>query len=146
MKFNPNDFANIPRDSVRENSLCKKLRLLPAHEASEFILRLIELDPRLGLSIAKRVLREPASIKCVFEMGIQIADASTMKWWLDTCVPKLGLKKITRILEDHLKKHPDAVDHALYWIPRIRGLSHTEVSEMRRLKALLHSRDDNADE
>lgn len=134
MDVKPEDYANFRRDSVKENNLCKILRAENEEAVLQFVLRLTELDPRVGLAIARRVLRSPASAEAVLKLGIHLADASSMKWWLDVCIPKLGADKVIHILREHLESNLDAIDHALYWIPRTeRPLS---VEQHAKLQAL----------
>ena len=66
----PAHYVNTRRDSVRENELCKYLRSIDEGEATEFVFRLLELDPSWGLPIARRVLRRPESVESVLKLGI----------------------------------------------------------------------------
>jgi hypothetical protein len=137
MKLRPEDYANTPRDSVRENLLCNNLRILPDEQISEFVIRLLELDPYWGFPIMRRVLHRKKSAEEVFKLGIHLADASSMRFWLEACIPKLGWRKIIGILRGHLNTDDgSAVEYALYWLPRIRKpTTESEVSDLERLEA-----------
>lgn len=114
----PRDYANVPLDVARERDLLRWLREQPESSRLAFVLELLNCDVLAGLRIAHKSLEDRASFKRLLEMAIHGADASTMKYWLESILPRLGCRRTARIIRDLAKEHRDGVRKALYWLPK----------------------------
>ncbi|MCG8602026.1 MAG: hypothetical protein MI807_17925 [Verrucomicrobiales bacterium] len=46
-------------------------------------------------------------------------DASSIKFWLDFAIRKLGSRAVIRRIAYQIDTNPDVVDKALYWLPSL---------------------------
>jgi len=141
MTIEINNFIGKPRDTKREQKLIKQLRDLPEIDAQDFVNRILEHDPFLGLFFAKRVLKEKKFFVGLLGKAVKEADASEIKYWLECCVAKLGFRRVVSLLKNHFLKYPIGVDKALYWLQTLLPKSEPKsVKMLEELKILVSTR------
>lgn len=107
---------------ARARSFAEWASLMQANDEEErYGLVCVALDHNtaMGLALANRFLRRRAHFEYVLERGLRTADASQIQWWLACVLPRLGLRRVLRLLEKALSTYPREVDKAAYWIPRL---------------------------
>jgi hypothetical protein len=138
------DLVESPRNTSRENALKRDLRLLPEPERFAFIQTCFDItDYRiggLGLLLALSCLQSKIYVLPLLEKGLSAADASTIKFWLEFAVAKLGERKTIAILFDKLETEPDVVGKALYWLPSLFKTESNLLAELKRLRILAEAK------
>lgn len=114
MRLDPKDFAGRPRDSSAETALANELRALEPSQAFRFVWEYVGLDPLVGLELSKRVLRDPRAFEALLARGYREADVSSMRWWLEACVARIGARRALRLLANVLDKDPSSVHRCMY--------------------------------
>lgn len=117
MKREIAEYAAVPRDTKRERALTQRLRQLPEEERFKLIWECLQSHTSLGLRLATACLQKPDYFQQILEYGLQRADASTIRCWLECVVPKLGFRRIISVLTQTLETNPRAVEKTLYWLP-----------------------------
>ena len=112
------DIIGRPRDSTRERELARQLRELPVEQRYQFIQTLLIHHLAIGLKMARSCLRDKKHFEEILNIGLELGDASSILFWLECVVPKLGLRRVISILTAKLDDKPKAVGKALYWLPR----------------------------
>ena len=110
--------VQIPAGSPEARELAASLRQRSESERFEFIQCLLSRQPVLALQLANACLRERHYFDALLQQGFQTADASSIQFWLEAIVPRLGARRVLAALEVLVDTDPDAVDKALYWLPR----------------------------
>jgi hypothetical protein len=113
--MSPNEYATLPRDSRRENEVCKWLREQNEHDKFEFVWRVLRKNGGLGLALVKAVQLRPIYLEVILEHGFVYCDASSVRFWLDATIGGLGERRVFDLLADHLDRAPLIVDKVLYW-------------------------------
>lgn len=113
------EYARGRRDSKKESAFAQRLRKLPEDERFALIWECLQHQTVLGLSLATSCLQKPIYFQQILEHGLQRADASSIRSWLECAAPKLGFRRVIAILTRTLETDPQAVEQALYWIPRL---------------------------
>jgi len=109
------DYAGRPRDSRVENELAARLRAMTAAEAYAFICEYLDHDPIVALHLARRGLRERRHFEQILARGFETADASSIRYWLEACLDKLGPKRVVKMFEQLAATNPRAAARTLYW-------------------------------
>lgn len=108
-------------DDKELNELTRNLRKLPEEERFQFIMKLLSHKSfcahGVGQYLARACLERKEFLAAILELGLEVADASRIRWWLGAVVPKLGFPRATAILKSKLGTQPKQVDKALYWLP-----------------------------
>ncbi len=112
------DHAEISSDIRPNRDLASELRRLPEKDCLPIIQEIVRHDTLLGLRLANVCLQKKSYFEAIYRQGLEIADASGIRFWLECVVPKLGLSRIVEILREELDTNPEAVDKALYWLPQ----------------------------
>jgi len=109
------DYAEKLRDTATERELAKKLRSLPEEERFAFILEMLEVNLLVALELASACLRRQDLLTRLLEHGLaQVKDLSTIKYWLEHLIPRLGVRRVLGVLREQLDAHPFGVGSALY--------------------------------
>jgi hypothetical protein len=109
------DFAGKLRDTVTERELAKKLRALPEEDRFTFILEMLDVNLLVALELANACLRRKDLLARLLEHGLaQVRDLSTIKYWLEHLMPRLGVRRVIGLLRAQLDAHPFGVGSALY--------------------------------
>jgi hypothetical protein len=110
--------VNRPSGTRPERDLVCELRRLPEDDRFLFIQEVMRHDIVLALRLATVCLRKKSYFEAIFRQGLEIADASGIRFWLECMGSKLGLSRMIEILREELETNPEAVDKALYWLPQ----------------------------
>jgi hypothetical protein len=117
MDLSARDYAGRRRDSKWENELAKELRSCTEGERFSFLNDLLVAQPVVALDLARRCLAENASFEILLETALEGADASSMRYWLECVVPRLGFRRVVRLLDNFRGEFPESVEKAAYWLP-----------------------------
>ncbi len=140
MTLSAQDFKNRSRDPQWERELAQELRQIPEQERLKFLLELLSVNQVVALDLARKSLSERNSFETLLENGLQSADASTIRYWLESVVPGLGFPRVVRQLRRHSQSYPAGVKKARYWLTsfsRAPGYSKAKAD----LEALFHDMD-----
>src|SRR5258708_31981786 len=118
MAIRAEDYLGERRDSQREDALAKQLRQEPEAERLAFIHELLDTKPVVALKLARTCLQQPASFERILQHGLDHADVSSIKLWLEAVVSGLGFHQVLSILSTRLATDPIAVAKARYWLPK----------------------------
>lgn len=129
--MSPNEYAKLPRDSKRENEVCRWLREQSEHDKFEFVWRVLRKNGSLGLPLVKAVRLRPIYLEVILEHGFVYGDASSVKFWLEATIGGLGERKVFDLLEAHLERAPLIVDKVLYWFRPKNERIQTDVNNLR---------------
>lgn len=105
------------RDNRHQNRLAARLRSLPESSALGPIRQLIARDPKIGLALANRVLRERRFLSQLFREGLRQSNASTVKFWIDALAPRLGAAQVIDLVAEEADHEPEIARRSLYWLP-----------------------------
>jgi len=114
------EYIHCRRDSKREQDFLRRLREIPEETRYAIIQRLLEKSHWLGLIMANGSLQNPRYFEAILQMGFKVGDASSIRFWLDCTVPKLGFRKVVCMLIALMGTNPVAVAKAIYWMPRFK--------------------------
>ena len=117
MELHLEDYIGRRRDTVRERELASLLRKMPETERFEYIQQAIHKHISVGLQLANSCLQHKTYFLSLLRQGLENADASWIRWWLETVLPHLGARRVIIELTRYAKESPDAVWMALYWLP-----------------------------
>jgi hypothetical protein len=147
MKLQAKDYLSKLRDTEFEHELRILLRQQPEEDRFQFIQELLSYDLVVGLKLAKTCLQKEQFFEQILGQGLQTADASTLKFWLECVVPRLGMRRVVAILTQKLKTDTVAVKKALYWLPRLlpKGDKHGGLA-LSKLTELVESMDRKSSE
>lgn len=125
------DYADKLRDSPTERELTKQLRSLPEEERYAFIVEMLDVQLSVALELANKCLRRRDLLIRLLETGIaRVKDLSTIKYWLDELIPRLGVRRVIQILREQLDEHPFGVGSSFYFV-----LSHVNRSDQESMDA-----------
>lgn len=100
------DIITRPRDSVRERKIAQEIRKLPEEARYQLIRELVNRDDIVALIFANACLRKKDYFEELLEHAIQTVDISSMKYWLQCIVPRLGFRAVVARLMDKLESDP----------------------------------------
>jgi hypothetical protein len=76
---------------------------------------------RVGLWLAKTCLKNKQSLEAILVRGLELGDASTVKYWIEAVIHGLGFRKVLRLVSERISTDPESVIKAEYhlrkWIP-----------------------------
>jgi hypothetical protein len=129
------EFKGRPRDATWERELCEELRKQPEHERHQFLMELVKHQPIVALQLAHKTLESRTSFVALLEFAVVNCDASSIKYWLDSVVPRLGFRRTVDNLIRLAATNGDGVEKALYWLPRFvtSDAENTKLDELRGL-------------
>jgi len=115
------------RSAEREAALWRELKRLPEEDRLSELVTYLSIGENskicskaeLALKAANRSLVGRELILKLLTYGLAHADASTIQSWLKWLVPKLGLWRIIKHLNDSYMQFPEGVKNAHYWLPQI---------------------------
>jgi hypothetical protein len=98
---------------------------------------MLELDTNVALALANRRLRERHFLELLLQRGLTAANASTIRFWLESILPHLGMKAVTTLLRNAAIAQPVAVAQAVYFLPGMAKGDSTAMRFVRELQAEL---------
>jgi hypothetical protein len=106
-------------DARRQNQLAARLRAGPQSRALGVIRRLIARDPKIGLALANRVLRERQALTELLRDGLRQSNESTVRFWIDALGPRLGPTQTIDLIREEASREPAIARRSLYWLPAL---------------------------
>src|SRR5438046_1377206 len=103
MELKIEDYAGKHLSSKQERELADKLRKLPEEERYAFIQAMLPHNLLLGLYLANACLRQKSYFEVLLHQGLQTADASSIRIWLETVMSRLGTRRVVALLTDALE-------------------------------------------
>jgi hypothetical protein len=110
---------NRLRDAKHQNQLASRLRALPEDQSLRHVRRLISIDPKIGLSIANRVLHRPGDLEQLLTEGLRVSNESTSRFWIESLGPRLGAVRTVELIQKQALLEPEVAARALYWLPSL---------------------------
>ena len=117
MSFQIEDYARRLRDPKVLIEMARELRKLPQEERYFYIKQIIIRDSLIGMQLSNRCLSSKTMLTEIFRNGLQSSNASSIKFWLETALPRLGASETVAVLESYARSKPKIVQNALYWLP-----------------------------
>lgn len=114
----PSDYKGRSRNPQWERELFDWLRHQPEDARFEFLMDLINHQEIVALQLSHKLLESRESFIKMLEFAISKRDASSIKFWLETIVPRLGFSRTVDNLLRLSASKMDGVTKALYWMPR----------------------------
>ena len=130
------EYKGRQRDPAWERALCDKLRQQPEQERRGFLMELVNYQPIVALQLAHKTLESRASFIALLEFAVVNCDASSIKYWLESVVPRLGFRRTVDNLIRLAPTNNDGVEKALYWLPRF-VTSDAESAKLDHLRELV---------
>lgn len=125
------------RDPKKHTANCRALRALPERLRIKTIREVLDKNVVVGLKLASKTINDKRFFKEILDRGLETADASGILLWLECVIPRLGVRRVLRILQKRLQENPVAVAKALYWVPRF--ISEDNVQHIEMLQSLIDS-------
>lgn len=100
------DFVGPGRDDRIINAAVRELRALPAEEARAFVWQLVDHDCVMALRVARRVLRGRRPFEELLQHGFEIADVSTIRFWLDGVLGPLSAERVVELYAQLARTDP----------------------------------------
>lgn len=128
--LDPHDYVARPRDAqpladrASEVAFEATLRGMPEEERVEFLSKVLVLREKARLvnrgwfALAMRVLESHRSYERLLRDGLLVADASSIKGWIECCVQRIGMRRVVHVLREADNDIPRRVDLTVYWLPR----------------------------
>jgi len=113
------EFIGKVRSAAEFAALRKRLMSESEEERFRFIQEFLAREPSTGLSLANSVLKSHKFIKTILNDGLDKADVSSVKYWLDLGIQRLGAARVIEMLDARLATDPVSVKRALYWLARL---------------------------
>lgn len=123
--LDPQDYVGRSQDGVWDPALEATLRAEPEEVRAEFLSQVLVLQERAGkgrrywFNIAKSLLTNIASYERLLRDGLTVADASSVKDWLECSMQRIGMRRVVQILRNEDASRPEAVNLTAYWLPEL---------------------------
>ena len=142
--FQAIDFKDRKRDPKWERELLVWLRQQPESLRVEFLLDLVNYQVLVALQLANKALESRESHVELLEHAVTTSDASSIRYWLESLVPRLGFRRSSDVLLRLASSCPEGVDKAFYWMPRFAS-SEKDQEKLQELRCILESNQDDSD-
>jgi len=114
-------FAAVRKGDARSRTrFFQAIRDAPGDVAWEFIESiLVPGHPErylVALEGAKRCVKDKERFRHLLEWGLDHADASSVRWFIDLAVEQLGVRYVLRTLGARFDSDPASVENALHWL------------------------------
>lgn len=129
------DFQGKSRDPQWERELRDWLLQQPEEKRFEFLMELVDYQVTVALQLAHKSLERRESFVKLLEFAVSHCDASTVKYWLDAIVPRLGFRRTVDNLVRLSSHEVKGVSKSLYWLPRYA----TSEADQIKLTQLIHA-------
>lgn len=111
------------RDAREERDLKRWLRAVSREERLAFIHQCLEFrgyaSEKRALDYAMACIADPVDALAILQQGFINPDASSIKFWLEFGITKLGGERVVHSIAELLERAPSTVSKALYWLPRL---------------------------
>jgi hypothetical protein len=142
--FQAIDFKDRKRDPEWERELLDWLRQQPEGRRVEFLLDLVNFQVFVALQLASKILESRESLVELLEYAVRTSDASSIRYWLESLVPRLGFRRSVDVLSRLASTYPEGVRKAFYWMPRLAS-SEKDEAKLQELRSTLESTQDDLD-
>ncbi len=123
-----------------ERELFDWLRQQTEETRFAFLMDLMKHQVIVALQLAHKSLESRASFIKLLELAVENCDASSIRYWLDCVVPRLGFRRTADNLLRLSELRMDGVSKALYWLPRYASSDADQV-KLRELKESLSGKE-----
>src|SRR5262245_33521499 len=130
------DYKGKRRNPQWERELLAWLRQQSEEARFVFLMELIKYQEVVALQLAQKSLESRASFVRLLEFAVTRRDASSIKYWLDCIVPRLGFRRTVDNLLRLSASDMKGVANALYWLPRYAN-SDVDQDKLRELTEAL---------
>jgi hypothetical protein len=134
MNLQASDYRDRRRDPSWERELAQRLRQEPESSRLAFIEDLVTINLVVALDLAYRCLASNSSFERLLIRALTEADASSIRFWLECVVPRLGFRKSVKMLRREQDSHPGGVEKAVYWLTLFSDLPGFSAEEIRSLR------------
>jgi len=114
----PSDYMGRPRNPKWERELLIWLQHQPEHVRFTFLMDLMKCQEIVALQLSHKSLNSRDSFVKILEFAVNSRDASSIRFWLETVVPRLGFRRTIDNLLRLSASNMAGVSKALYWLPR----------------------------
>ena len=90
-------------DAVQQQELLRQLHDLAEEDRFDVVLKIIELDVTLGLTLARKSLSKPKYFEAILLKGIEQQEKSDIKLWLNCVFAPMGFKRVYSLLRREKK-------------------------------------------
>lgn len=132
--------ASLSRGNPSETALDEAvvhLRQLPEHEVLGFVKSYAEARPAQAMYIATRALGRGGAFADLLRHGLQVSDASAVRFWLEACVPRVGKRRAVSLFRLLAADFPAQASRVVYWTKGVLGTGDPktleEICEIERL-------------
>ena len=101
-----------------EDKIIYHLKSVDKREAVLLIKEMIDQGSTISHVAVKRVLRDPQDIEEIFTYLVDKTNIQTLGLWLECIIPKVGVKKVIRLIKKLNSDSNKLAEKALYWLPR----------------------------
>ena len=135
MAFDLEDYRWRLRDPKVLIEMARELRKLPEEKRYVHIQQVIARDSLIGVRLSNRCLSKKTMLAEIFRKGLENTDISSIRYWLETAVPRLTVPEVVTVLKTYAETQPEIVGNALYWLPGMLPKNDPKVkAELRRLQ------------
>jgi hypothetical protein len=140
MHYDPQAVMSQKGDAREGRDLKRWLRGASREERFAFISQCLEFrgyaSEKRALDLAVACISEPEDARAILKKGFVDPDASSIKFWLEFGIAKLGGERVVHSVAALLESAPSTVDKALYWLPGLLPSGQTKaVTALRSLRA-----------
>ena len=114
----PSDYRAKVRNPHWERELRDWLRIQPEDARLAFLMELIDHQEIVALQLSHKTLEARESFVKLLDFAVSNRDASSIKFWMETVVPRLGFRRTADTLLRLSASEKEGVAKALYWLPR----------------------------
>jgi hypothetical protein len=131
----PQDYSGKARDPKWERELLEWLRAQSEDVRFTFLMELMNYHGFVALTLAHNSLQSRSSFIQMLEFAVKSTDASSIRYWLDCVVPRLGFRRAADQLLRLSETEMPGVFKAMYWLPRYVSseADGTKLDELRRI-------------
>ena len=138
--MNVSDYTNVSPSTPEARELVSSVRSMGETEAYSFVLELLGVNLAVGLDVATKVVRNRKLLRNLLDHGLATANASSVRFWLESFVPRLGLREVVNLLRKRLDDDPASVEKAVYFLSSIVKNSPADKTRVLELQSFLARR------
>jgi hypothetical protein len=123
--LDPKDFVGRREDGIWDLELHNVLKATAEARRLEFLAGVLLLQEHRGLTtkrwlkLAGSVLNERASFEQLLRTGLGVANASTIRPWLQMAATHVGCRRLIHVLREEEITRPREVALTHYWLPSL---------------------------
>ncbi|HUT08942.1 MAG TPA: hypothetical protein VMY42_00455 [Thermoguttaceae bacterium] len=133
------DYEGKARNPKWERELFNWLRKQTEETRFTFLMELVKYQVTVALQLAHKTLESRASFVGLLEFAVTNCDASSIRYWLDSVVPRLGFRRTADNLLRLSESEMDGVLKAMYWLPQYASSDADQV-KLSQLEEVLSGR------